>query len=94
MAKRLSTVVKASEILLESLARNAAEFEETSVLADREREIVQLLAEGNSNKEIASMLDISTRTVEAYRTAIMKKLGVATFAGLVQYAIRNQMIRV
>ena len=94
MAKRLSTVVKASEILLESLARNAAEFEETSVLADREREIVQLLAEGNSNKEIASKLDISTRTVEAYRTAIMKKLGVATFAGLVQYAIRNQMIRV
>jgi DNA-binding NarL/FixJ family response regulator len=54
----------------------------------------RLLAEGSTNKEIASKLNISTRTVEAHRSAIMKKLGVGSFAELVQYAMRNQMIRV
>jgi len=86
--------LKASETVLESFVKNAAESEEDEILTDREREIIQLLAEGKSNKEIASRLDISTRTVETHRRAIMNKLGVGSFAELVHYAIRNKIINV
>jgi DNA-binding NarL/FixJ family response regulator len=63
-----------------------------SVLTSREREIVQLLAEGKTNKEVAASLGISVRTVEAHRAAIMSKLGIDSLAELVHYAIRNNII--
>jgi DNA-binding NarL/FixJ family response regulator len=83
---------KASETLLESFIKNAEESEEDSVLTSREREIVQLLTEGKTNKEVASILSISVRTVEAHRAAIMNKLGINSLAELVHYAIRNNII--
>jgi DNA-binding NarL/FixJ family response regulator len=83
---------KASETLLESFIKNADESEEDSLLTSREREIVQLLTEGKTNKEIASLLNISVRTVEAHRAAIMNKLGINSLAELVHYAIRNNII--
>jgi DNA-binding NarL/FixJ family response regulator len=83
---------KASETLLESFIKNADESEEDSVLTGREREIVQLLTEGKTNKEVASILSISVRTVEAHRAAIMNKLGLDSLAELVHYAIRNNII--
>jgi DNA-binding NarL/FixJ family response regulator len=83
---------KASETLLESFIKNADESEEDSVLTSREREIVQLLTEGRTNKEVASILSISVRTVEAHRAAIMNKLGINSLAELVHYAIRNNII--
>jgi DNA-binding NarL/FixJ family response regulator len=58
----------------------------------REREIIQLLSEGKSNKEAAVALDISTRTVETHRATIMHKLGVASVSDLVRYAIRNRIV--
>jgi len=61
-------------------------------LTDREREIVQLLAEGGSNKEVADSLGISVKTVETHRAAIMKKLKFKSFSDLVRYAIRNHII--
>lgn len=61
-------------------------------LTDREREIVQLLAEGASNKEVADALGISVKTVETHRAAIMKKLKFKSFSDLVRYAIRNHII--
>ncbi|MEP6669212.1 MAG: response regulator transcription factor [Chthoniobacter sp.] len=61
-------------------------------LTDREREIVQLLAEGASNKEVADRLGISVKTVETHRAAIMKKLKFKSFSDLVRYAIRNHII--
>jgi len=61
-------------------------------LTDREREIVQLLAEGASNKEVADSLGISVKTVETHRAAIMKKLKFKSFSDLVRYAIRNHII--
>jgi DNA-binding NarL/FixJ family response regulator len=64
---------------------------ETS-LTGREREIIQLLAEGRSNKEVASLLDISTKTVETHRASIMRKLGIESLSDLVLYAIRNKII--
>ncbi len=61
-------------------------------LTAREREIVRLLAEGLSNKEIASSLGISSRTVETHRATLMRKLDITSFAPLVRYAIRNNII--
>ena len=65
---------------------------EKSRITDREREIVQLLAEGKSSKEIATILGISVRTVETHRAAIMKKLGLKSFSELIRYAVRNRII--
>jgi DNA-binding NarL/FixJ family response regulator len=61
-------------------------------LTDREREIVQLLAEGRSNKEVADVLGISVKTAETHRAAIMKKLKFSSFSDLIRYAIRNHII--
>jgi two-component system, NarL family, response regulator NreC len=61
-------------------------------LSGREREIVQLLAEGRSNKEVAEALGISVRTAETHRASILRKLRLDSVAGLVRYAIRNKII--
>lgn len=61
-------------------------------LTAREREIVRLLAEGKSNKEIASTLGISIRTGETHRAAVMRKLRLKSTADVVRYAIRNGII--
>lgn len=61
-------------------------------LTPREREIVQLLGEGKSNKEVAAVLGISIKTVETHRAATMRKLRLDSFADLVRYAIRNKII--
>jgi len=60
-------------------------------LSAREREVVQLLAEGNSNKRIASRLDISVKTAETHRFRIMHKLGFSSLAQVVRYALRNSL---
>jgi two-component system response regulator NreC len=62
------------------------------LLTDRESEIVQLIAEGFSNKEIGNKLFISHRTVDTHRTNIMKKLNVSNIAGLISYAIKNGIV--
>jgi DNA-binding NarL/FixJ family response regulator len=63
-------------------------------LTPREREILQLLAEGKSNKEVATLLGISVNTAEAHRANIMLKLNLHSVAELVHYAIRNNIIKV
>jgi DNA-binding NarL/FixJ family response regulator len=60
----------------------------------RQREILQLLAEGKSGKEIASILDISTRTVEHHKYRMMEQLNIKTSAELIQYAVRHGIISV
>jgi two-component system, NarL family, response regulator NreC len=62
------------------------------LLTDREKEILQLLAEGNSNKEIATMLNLSTNTVETHRTRLMQKLNLHSSAEIVLYAVRKRII--
>jgi DNA-binding NarL/FixJ family response regulator len=59
----------------------------------REQQIMQLLAEGNSNKEVAAVLKLSIRTVETYRARLMVKLHLHSLAELVRYAVRNNLIR-
>jgi DNA-binding CsgD family transcriptional regulator len=61
-------------------------------LTARQREVLQLLAEGKSAKEIGAILDISPRTVETHKYKMMDDLGVKTTAQLVQYAIQHGMI--
>ncbi len=59
----------------------------------RERQILQLVAEGKTTKEIAGLLDVSAKTVESHRTRIMKKLDIHDTAGLVRYAIRKGLVQ-
>jgi DNA-binding NarL/FixJ family response regulator len=64
-----------------------------SSLTHREREVVQQVAEGRINKEIAFRLSISVKTVETHRASAMRKLKLRTTADLVRYAVRNQLIQ-
>ena len=61
-------------------------------LSPRERHIVQLLAEGNNNKEVARALHLSVKTVETHRSNIMRKMEFGSLADLVRYAIRNKIV--
>jgi len=61
-------------------------------LTRREREVLQLIAEGKSNKEIGTALKITTKTAETHRARLMAKLSLHSVADLVRYAIRNQII--
>ena len=63
-------------------------------LTAREREITQLLAEGKSSKEVASLLNLSTKTVETHRSNIMRKLSFHSIRDLVVYAIKNNIIQI
>jgi DNA-binding NarL/FixJ family response regulator len=63
-------------------------------LTPREREVVQLLAEGKSTKEVACDLDLSVKTAETHRSNIMRKLGLHSVSELVLYAVRNNIIQV
>jgi DNA-binding NarL/FixJ family response regulator len=61
-------------------------------LSGRERSVVQLIAEGYTNKEVGDLLHISLKTVESHRAAVMRKLNLSSSAALVRYAIRNRII--
>lgn len=67
---------------------------EPPLLTEREREILILVAKGNSNKRIAQQLDVSVRTVETHRLNLRKKLGIETPAGLIRYALQQGWIKV
>ncbi len=62
-------------------------------LTAREREVIQLLAEGKSNKEVADRLGISTRTAEGHRSEVMRKLKLGSLAELIRFAIRNGIVQ-
>lgn len=82
-----------SETLNEcSDSRSRRETDSVFDLTPRQREVLQLFAEGRSAKEVAHSLHISTRTAENHKARIMKLLGLSTTADLVQYALRHQII--
>jgi DNA-binding NarL/FixJ family response regulator len=87
---------KASAIILEGYAKGSLDSPRASQpparLSPRQREIVQYLANGKVNKEIASTLNISVKTVEAHRALIMSKLRLRSFSALVRYAVRHGMV--
>jgi len=63
------------------------------VLSSRERQVLQLVAEGKTTKEIATLLGVSTKTADSHRTRLMRKLEIHDTAGLVRYAIRRGLIQ-
>jgi DNA-binding NarL/FixJ family response regulator len=82
-----------SETVLEGFLRSgrqAAIATAAPRLTAREREIMQLLAEGHRNKQIAQDLGISIKTVETHRTTLMRKIGIKSIVELVRYAVRNR----
>jgi DNA-binding NarL/FixJ family response regulator len=86
---------KVSETILAGFLESARQADDAAaggVLTAREREIVQLLAEGRSNRDVATILVISVKTVETHRAAIMRKLGINSIVELVHYAVRNKLI--
>ena len=84
--------VVAREIVEQLRTPQAESHEPFSVLSGREREVLYLIADGMSAKEVASQLGISTKTVEAHRTSLMRKLGVRKATELVRYALRHGLI--
>ena len=87
---------KVTEFVLDDYMRRADARDDEApkdIATPREREIIQLLAEGNSNKEAASALGISVKTIEAHRANIMRKLHLRSISDLVRYAVRNKIVQ-
>jgi DNA-binding NarL/FixJ family response regulator len=79
-----------SETLLENYLAKGTATE--SVLTSREKSVMQLIAEGRTNKEMADILGIGLKTVETHRATAMRKLNLDTTAALIRYAIRNKIV--
>jgi len=96
--KRTFFTACAADILLNGFSKDHSvpepESRLRSRLTSREREIVQLLAEGKSSKEVAVALGISVKTAETHRANIMRKLEIHSVSEVVRYAVKNQIIEV
>lgn len=84
---------------LDRQARNVDDFSKDGdraggSLTSREREVIQLLAEGKTSKEVAVTLNLSVKTAETHRTNLMRKLGLHSVADLTRYAVRNGIVQV
>ncbi|HEY6333658.1 MAG TPA: response regulator transcription factor [Blastocatellia bacterium] len=94
--RRTFFTARAAEMLLNGFSRQNSGSEPQVISRDRltprEREIVQLLAEGKSSKEVAVALGISVKTAETHRANIMRKLELHSVSELVRYAVKNQII--
>jgi len=75
------------------LQRQVQSGEPLAVLTGRQREILQLIAEGSSSKDIARRLNLSVKTVETHRTQLMERLDIHDIAGLVRFAVRHGLVR-
>lgn len=81
-----------SKDLISLLMEAGSDASGGTLLTPRQREVLQLVAEGRTMKEVASILDISPRTAESHKYEIMKVLGVDSTAGLIQYAMRLKLV--
>jgi DNA-binding NarL/FixJ family response regulator len=79
-------------VIAEYVQRVSGEPDSLEQLTPRHREILQLIAEGQTTKGIAQMLNLSVKTVETYRSQLMERLDIHDIAGLVRYAIRVGLI--
>lgn len=84
-----------ADVVLEDYVRRVSGIDEGPApvngrgLSNREREVLQLIAEGRSTKEIAAVLHLSAKTVETHRRQLMEKLGIFNIAGLIKFAVRE-----
>ncbi len=87
-------VLRISRVVVERfLASDDPGAEEAVALSERERQILQLVAEGYTNRQIATALGITPKTVDTHRTRLMTKLDIHDTPGLVRYAIRKGLVR-
>ena len=82
---------KLSEKLLDNFLSSHG-HRNAPVLSPRERVVVQLIAEGNSNKDMSGILNLSVKTIETHRSSAMRKLNITSTAALVRYAVRNKLV--
>jgi DNA-binding NarL/FixJ family response regulator len=82
---------RVSEQLLETFL-SAQSLKPDVLLSPRERGVVQLIAEGHSNREMSEILNLSIKTIETHRASAMRKLNLTSTAAIVRYAIRNRMV--
>lgn len=99
LLQAISTVAKGNPYFSSDVAKvmvesylSALTAEKEPCLGDRERQVLQLVAEGKTTKEIAALLGISAKTAESHRAHLMEKLDIHDTAGLVRYAIREGLI--
>ena len=88
---------KVAEMLLEGYLRPHSDSDDPTgqrVLTPREREVIQLVAEGKTTKEVASVLSLSVKTAETHRTNLMRKLDLHSVADLTLYAVRNGIVQI
>ena len=98
--KAITHVAAGETFLSPSISRQVSEYirrvgqDQTPAdrLTPRQREILQLIAEGNTTKRIAQILNISVKTVETHRSQLMEQLNIHDVAGLVRYAIRLGLV--
>jgi DNA-binding NarL/FixJ family response regulator len=83
-----------TKIILGHLAKTQTTGPSPGDLTPREREVVKLLAQGRSNKEVATALEISVKTVDAHRTNLMRKLNLSTYSDLIYFAIRHKIVEI
>jgi two-component system response regulator NreC len=86
-----------SKVVVKDYIRHAGEgtgdFDSLNILTNREREVLQLIAEGHTNREVAHLLKLSVKTVDVHRSHIMEKLNIHDVTGLVKYSIRKGLIK-
>ncbi len=80
------------QVVSDYVRRTGAETTSLQALTPRQREILQLIAEGHTTKEIARKLDLGVKTIETHRAALMRRLDIHDVAGLVRYAIRSGLV--
>jgi DNA-binding NarL/FixJ family response regulator len=83
-----------AQMMLDGYLRPPGEGDTSSVLTPREREVIQLVAEGKTSKEIAAALNLSVKTAETHRTNLMRKLNLHSVADLTLYAVRNGIVQI
>ncbi len=85
---------KVAQIVLDGFLRKGegGGTDSARILSPREREIVQLLAEGKSNKDVARTLEITVKTAETHRSNIMRKMQFGSLSDLISYALRNNIV--
>jgi DNA-binding NarL/FixJ family response regulator len=96
--KRTFFTTKVSQMVLTGFLNrdepDQAQNDDASQLTSREREVIQLLAEGKTSKEVAVTLNLSVKTAETHRTNLMRKLDLHSVADLTRYAVRNGIVQV
>ena len=96
--QRTFFTTRVSQMVLDGYLDRGQESENGNIASDtlttREREVIQLLAEGKTSKEVAVTLNLSVKTAETHRTNLMRKLGLHSVADLTRYAVRNGIVQV